>query len=268
MAVVFGEPTPGISFVDSGRKARMSRTAFTRPRAAGVAALASAAALLVAAPTSRASPVTWDTGAGGNGNTYDVIVDSAASWDAARASAKAAGGDLATIGSAAEQSFVEGLLTANNAPTGSYWSGIGETSEGVWVDDSGKTLGYTHWAPGEPNNHGAAGETAGAVLWSNGTPGDAGAAERKGGWNDAPHGGYLDGLTFPPADALRAGFLVEISADGTGGGEGGTGGGDGGTDAGGAGDGSASAPLPAAILTFPVTAVVAAVFYRRIRRVG
>jgi len=237
----------------------MSRTAFTRPRAAGVAALASAAALLAFAPTAPASPVTWDAGAGGNGNTYDVIVDNAASWDAARAAAQAAGGDLATIGSAAEQSFVEGVLTSNNAPTGSYWFGIGETSEGVWVDNTGKTLGFTHWAPGEPNNHNTSGENAGAILWTNGTPGDAGAAERKGGWNDAVRGGYPDGITFPPADALRAGFLVEIQAEGTGGGGGGT---DGGGDGGGA-----SVPLPAAVFAFPVTAVFAAMFYRRMRRV-
>lgn len=235
----------------------MSRTPFTRPRAAGVAALASAAALLAAAPTSNASPVTWNTGAGANGNTYDVIVDDTASWDAARAAAQAAGGDLATIGSAAEQSFVEGVLTGSNAPTGSYWFGIGETAEGVWVDDTGKTLGYTHWAPGEPNNHGTTGEKAGALLWTRGTPGDAGAAARKGGWNDAARGGYPDGITFPPADALRAGFLVEIPAEGTGGG---------GTDGG--GGGGASAPLPAAVFAFPVAAVFAGLFYRRMRRGG
>jgi hypothetical protein len=128
------------------------------------------------------------------------------------------------------------------------------------VDDTGKPLGYTHWAPGEPNNHGTAGEIAGAVLWSNGTPGDAGAAERKGGWNDAPRGGYPDGVTFPPADALRAGFLVEIQAEGTGGGGGGT-------DAGGGG-GGASAPLPAAVFAFPVGALFAGIFYRRMHRVG
>jgi hypothetical protein len=240
-----------------GRKARMSRTASTRPRAAGVAALASAAALLAHAPPAPASPVTWNTGAGANGNTYDVIVDGAASWDAARAVAQAAGGDLATIDSAGEQSFVESVLNTNVAATGSYWFGIHDTAGGTWQDVTGKPLGYTNWSPGEPNNHGAV-ENAGAILWTGGTPGDAGAADRKGKWNDAPVGGFLDGITFPPADALRAGFLVEIQAEGTGGGGGGTDGGGGGGDA--------SAPLPAAVFAFPVTAVFAAMFYRRMRR--
>jgi len=80
--------------------------------------LAAAAALCLGASAASAAPVVW-SGAGGNGNTYDVILDGGASWDAARAAAQAAGGDLATIDSQEEQSFVESVLRSNNAGTGS-----------------------------------------------------------------------------------------------------------------------------------------------------
>jgi hypothetical protein len=183
----------------------MSRTPSPRPRV-GAAALASAAALLAAATLAPASPVTWNTGDGANGNTYDVIVNNTVGWDAARAAAQAAGGDLATIDSAQEQSFVEGVLNTNAAATGSYWFGLREASEGVWQDVNGKALSYTNWSPGEPNNN-AGVENVGAILWTSGTTADPAAMARKGKWNDEPTSGYpAAGLTNPPADALRAGF--------------------------------------------------------------
>jgi hypothetical protein len=230
----------------------MSRTPRPARRPAGLAALAAAAALLAAAPLAGASPVTWNTGAGGNGNTYDVIVNNTADWDAARAAARAAGGDLATIDSAQEQAFVEGVLNTNAAATGSYWFGLREASEGVWQDVNGKGLGYTNWSPGEPNNN-AGLENVGALLWTSGTTADADAMARKGMWNDVPTSGYpAAGLASPPADALRAGFLVEIPGDG------------GGPDDG----GSNAVPLPAAVFAFPVGAAFAGIFYRRMRRRG
>jgi hypothetical protein len=211
------------------------------------------AALLLAAPFAAASPVTWNTGDGANGSTYDVIVDNAVGWDAARAAAQAAGGDLATIDSAAEQSFVEGVLNTNAAATGSYWFGVREAAEGVWQHANVKALSYTNWSPGEPNNAGGV-ENVGAILWTNGTSADPAAAARKGKWNDEPTSGYpADGLTTPPLDALRAGFLVEIPAADSGG-----------TDNG----GSNAVPLPAAVFTFPVAAGFAGIFYRRMRRAG
>jgi len=236
----------------------MSRTPPPRPRAAGAAALASAAALLAATPLAPASPVTWNTGDGANGNTYDVIVNNKVSWDAARAIAQAAAGDLVVINSAQEQAFVESVLSTNVAATGSYWFGIREASEGVWQDVTGKNLGYTNWSPGEPDNA-AAVESVGAVLWSDDATAaaDPAAAARKGRWNDAPNSGYpVLGLVTPPPDALRAGFLVEIPGGSTGGDDGS------GTDTG----GSNAVPLPAALYAFPVGAGFAGIFYRRMRR--
>jgi hypothetical protein len=227
----------------------MSRT--PSRRAAGTIALASAAALLAAAPPARASPVTWNTGDGGNGNTYDVIVNNTVSWDQARAAAKTSGGDLATIDSAQEQAFVESVLNTNVAGTGSYWFGVREASEGVWQDVNGKALSYTNWSPGEPNNN-AGVENVGAILWTSGTTADAAAMARKGMWNDEPTSGYpAAGLTNPPADALRAGFLVEIPGNGNNN-----------------GGGSNAVPLPAAVFAFPVGAGFAGIFYRRMRRRG
>jgi hypothetical protein len=222
------------------------------------------AALLLAAPFAAASPVTWNTGDGATGSTYDVIVNNSVSWDAARAAAQASGGDLATIDSAAEQSFVESVLNTNVAATGSYWFGIREASEGVWQDVNGKALSYTNWPPGEPDNA-ASVENVGAILWTNGTAADPAQAARKGKWNDAPNSGYpVAGLITPPLDALRAGFLVEIPGDSTGGGTDGGGTDDGGTDNG----GTNAVPLPAAVFTFPAAAGFAGLFYRRMRRAG
>jgi hypothetical protein len=242
----------------------MSRTSSPSargPRAAALSALASAAALLAGAPVASASPVTWNTGDGANGNTYDVIVNNSISWDAARAAAQASGGDLAVIDSAQEQSFVESVLTTNVAATGSYWIGVREAAEGVWQDANGKGLAYTNWSPGEPDN--AAGvENVAAILWTNGATADAAQAARKGRWNDAPTSGYpAAGLTNPPPDALRAGFLVEIPGDDNGGNSGGTDD-NGGTDNG----GTNAVPLPAAVFAFPVGAGFAGIFYRRMRR--
>jgi len=236
----------------------MTRTSLPRPRPLRATAPASAALLAAAASLAPASPVTWNAADGGNGNTYDVIVNDSVSWDAARAAARAAGGDLATIDSAAEQSFVESVLNTNAAATGSYWFGIREASESTWQDVNGRALAYTNWSPGEPDNA-AAVESVGAVLWSDDATAaaDPAAAARKGRWNDAPNSGYpVLGLVTPPPDALRAGFLVEIPGGSTGGDDGS------GTDTG----GSNAVPLPAALYAFPVGAGSAGIFYRRMRR--
>jgi hypothetical protein len=224
------------------------------PRRAAIAA----AALLLAAPMSplaRAAPVVWDPGAGGNGNSYDVILDNNLSWDAARAAAQSRGGDLVTIDSQAEQSFVESLLSAGNAATGSYWLGLRETAtEGVYHDVNGQALGYTHWAVGEPNNSQGI-ENSGAVLWTTGAA-DAAALARRGLWNEEPASGYpLPSISVPP-DVTRGGYLLEIAApDGGGPGTGNDGGG-------------TAVPLPAAVFAFPPAAAFAGIFYRRMRRAG
>ena len=226
----------------------MSRSPHLIRRRPGATA---AAALLRGACSASAAPVVWD-GAGGNGNTYDVILDGSASWDAARAAAQASGGDLATIESQAEQDFVETVLGSNNAPTGSYWFGLREAAEGVWQHVDGSPAGFTNWSPAEPNNVQGV-EDVGAILWTNtttgGTPDPAGVA-RSGKWNDAPTSGLpAPGLPTPVPDAVRAGYLLEVTGDGNGNGGGGT-----------------VIPLPAAVYAFPLGAAVVGLFHRRMRR--
>ena len=220
------------------------RTAF---RAAACAAL-----LSTGAGAALAGPVVWDASSGGNGNTYEVVVNDTISWDAARSAAQAAGGDLATITSQAEQSFVESILVSSNAPTGSYWFGLREAGfEGNYQYVSGESSLFRNWMTGEPNNAGGV-ENVGAVLW---TPdgGDPGLLPRRGRWNDEPVSGYpTDGLTLPgQADVFRGGYLVEVAADDNGGGDGGT---------------PNAVPLPAAVFTFPAGAAFAGLFYRRMSR--
>ena len=214
--------------------------------------LATAAAsvlLAAAAAPSRAAPVVWNAGAGGNGNTYDVISAPDLSWDEARAAAQAAGGDLATIQSQAEQDFVESVLTANNALTGAYWFGLRETTEGVYHHVDGSALGYANWANQQPDNAGGV-ETSGQVLWTDPDlpmP-EPGALARSGMWNDAPAAGFVGGVDEVPSDAFRSGYLVEIADDGNGGGP------------------PAVVPLPAAAYAFPAGAAAVALFHRRFRR--
>jgi hypothetical protein len=221
-------------------------------RAAAAAGLIGAGGGIVVA-----GPVVWDTASGGNGNSYEVVMDDAASWDAARSAAQSAGGDLATITSPAEQSFVESVLGSAGAHTGSYWFGIRETAvEGTYANVTGEPLTFTHWNTVEPNNAGDI-ENVGAVLWT--TDGsDAGLLARRGHWNDEPVAGYpTDGFLMPSeADVFRAGYLIEIAAD-----NGGTGGGNGN-----GGGGPNAVPLPAAVFTFPAAAAFAGIFYRRMKR--
>jgi hypothetical protein len=229
-----------------------SRAAWTRPRLCGAAAIAGLALATSAAP---AAPAVFDTGAGATGNTYDVILDGALSWDGARAAAQAAGGDLATIDSAAESSFILSLLTNNNAPTGGYFFGLQEAAEGQYLPVTGGQSAFSNWAPNLPDNANGS-ETVGQILWT--SPADTTATDpaqlaRSGKWNDVPTSGYpVNGLNVPP-DVLRGGYLVEIAA----------------TDDGGGSDGGGTAiPLPAAVYAFPVGMSFAGIFYRRMRRRG
>lgn len=231
----------------------MIRFLFATRLKSHLAAPAAAVALLAGVPAASAAPVVWDSGSGGNGNTYDFVLDANASWDAARAAAQAAGGDLATIDTQAEQDFVESLLDSQFADTGSYWFGIRETTEGNWQHVNGQAVGFANWAPDQPDNSQGV-ETVGAILWANDADSAADPAmlARRGGWNDAPVSGYpVAGLVNPPGDALRAGYLIEIAAD----------------DGGNGGPGTAI-PLPAAAYAFPLGMGVAGFFYRRLRRVG
>jgi hypothetical protein len=143
------------------------------------------------------------------GHRYRVMAPGAATgWADAQAAARAAGGNLVAVNSAAEQAFLEQLLTAAGVQTGSYWTGGTRTSSGPltfgWT--TGEPFSFTHWGSGEPDQAGD--EPAVAVRWTRG------AAEpdyaRRGTWDDQPERGFGAGGTPPPhADLAQRGYVIE-----------------------------------------------------------
>jgi Lectin C-type domain len=103
--------------------------------------------------------VNWPIAAGGNGHIYEPVGPLPITWPAANAAALAAGGHLATITSAAENTFVFGLV--NNVPgfwnfdRGPWLGGHqkpGSTEpDGGWTWVTGEPFTFTHWQNG-PNN--------------------------------------------------------------------------------------------------------------------
>src|SRR5687768_15595986 len=92
---------------------------------------------LARAGVAAAGPVAFAVADGGTGNSYEVVVDADASYLTAGGLAAADGAHLATITSPAEQSFLEDLLAASAAPTGSYWIGL-ERGLGGFVWSTGE----------------------------------------------------------------------------------------------------------------------------------
>jgi hypothetical protein len=201
---------------------------------------------------------------GPGGHRYEVVSDPAATWSGADADARARGGFLVTIGDAAEQSFVEGLLSDAKAPSGSYWFGLRETgADGDYRQRNGSGLApaYTHWLGDtrQPDNfagrrqpdNSSGNENSASILWSN--PGDP-TTDRRGFWNDLPDSGGYPQVAAVYPDLVSRGYLVELRGVGSGFNNG-------------DGDGRPSAvPLPAAIWVFPAGAVVAAAAARKLRR--
>src|SRR5438477_12237696 len=74
--------------------------------------------------TASAGPVTWPSSAGGNGHSYELILDNGLSWSGAQSYASQHGGYLVTEQNSQEVQFVNNVLGTANAPTGSYWMGV------------------------------------------------------------------------------------------------------------------------------------------------
>jgi hypothetical protein len=177
--------------------------------ASSVLALCSVPAL--AQISALGPPTTWSVGAGGNGHSYQVFVaPGTVTWGTASSVATSAGGYLATITSAAENTFVFSLIsgvpalwTPNGGGWGSYGPWIGGVNGGSgfgWV--TGEAFAYTNWAPGEPNNGCLGGPFENHIQFvSSGgsTPGPY--------WNDLADGGCPAGGIHP------TGFVVEFSND-------------------------------------------------------
>ena len=196
--------------------------------AAGVLAVNSARAGFVAFPS--------------NGHSYEVVTDTSSSWTQADAAARAAGGHLITITSAAEDQFVNGLLTSRQAPSGSYWMGLRRTGgpgDGTFQQwTTGEALSFTNWAAGVPDNSLGL-ENSGAILWTRESEGAT--FPRRGQWNDLADSGYPNpavAISPTQVDLLRGGFVIERDGQGS------------------------SVPLPAAVLLFVPGAAVATVAAR------
>jgi len=128
----------------------------------------------------------WPAAAGGNGHYYTLTND-VDFWHCLLWESWARGGYLATVGSAAEQEFLNRTFLAGPAADRDwFWIGLSELP-GHWLQgtdgkfrwNNDETLAHTHWAPGEPNNPGT---------------GDAAAMnfDRAGGRRDVPIGAWAD----------------------------------------------------------------------------
>ena len=82
-----------------------------------------------------------------NGHYY-LLTPTAMTWGDAEAYAQGLGGHLVTINDAAEQAYVQQWFWAS-----SPWIGLTDQMvEGTWEWSSAEAVGYTNWAPGQPNN--------------------------------------------------------------------------------------------------------------------
>ena len=78
------------------------------------------------------------------------------SWTDAETNAEVLGGHLASIGSAAENLLLTGMLQGNSAWIGYYQVDKLAEPAGDWTWIDGATPGYTNWNSGEPSNSGNA----------------------------------------------------------------------------------------------------------------
>ncbi len=91
-----------------------------------------------------------------NGHSYQLI-DENTTWEEARQACIARGGHLATVTSADEQKYLEGLFNNIYGNERGPWFGAysdgaygGDKNDWCWV--TGEKWNYTNWAEGEPSN--------------------------------------------------------------------------------------------------------------------
>jgi hypothetical protein len=122
------------------------------------AAIAACLALAASTPVLAQQAVQWRTQDGGNGHWYQLSATQLP-WVNAQTASLARGGHLATMTSAAENSFANALCTpvlAGSPTPDSVWlggfapAGSCSISGGYsWV--TGEPWGFTSWHPAEPN---------------------------------------------------------------------------------------------------------------------
>ena len=107
-----------------------------------------------------------------NGKTYHLLSDS--SWTVAQATAVTLGGNLAIINDQLENDWIAQTFGQPGVADRQIWIGMtDQAQEGTWVWIDGTPVGYTNWAPNEPND-GAGGEDYGMIDYHSAT----------GEWND------------------------------------------------------------------------------------
>lgn len=150
-------------------------------------AIAAAAILLPFAATPAAGQYVYNPA---NGHYY-TLTALAASQAGCRTQAVNLGGELVSIGDAAEQAFVASAFASTLATT-ALWIGASDAgTEGVWLWDDGTPYAYANWHAGEPNN---AGNEDGATMLTNAN------LNR---WNDEPTLNVRRGIV--EIDALAVG---------------------------------------------------------------
>ena len=86
-----------------------------------------------------------------NGTAY-YVSNSTANYTTATAVATAVGGQLASITSAAENTFIRNAVTASSLGGVTYWAGGNDNvTEGTWAWPTCEAFTYTNWNTGEPN---------------------------------------------------------------------------------------------------------------------
>lgn len=164
------------------------------------------AAMLALGPCAHAELVflEWSVAAGGNGHRY-ALTTLRGSWDEMEAEAIAAGGHLASIESAAENSFILSLIPNTlGGPGNACWIGLSRTAAGAWTWSDGSAFAYANWNGGEPNN--ATGqEFWGWIYGPHGNPNSDGRWNDHNQWDyDLP--GVIEIVPAPGAMALVLGL--------------------------------------------------------------
>jgi len=115
--------------------------------------------LIVCPNVSKATPVQWTIGEGGNDHWYEAIcVPGGISWTDARDSAPSIlpGGYLASITSEEENRFVLSMIGDDkywsDGERGPWLGGTDEETEGIWQWLSGEPWSYSSWMPGQPDD--------------------------------------------------------------------------------------------------------------------
>lgn len=125
---------------------------------------------LLAAVSGVDLPAQWITNPA-TGSQYLLLQPT--TWHAAQSAAQALGAHLVVVDDAAENQW----LVNNMLFLSCYIGGTDASTEGTWTTPSGAPLGYTNWAPSQPDNH--LGNEDYLVMWGAGPGFPAGV------WNDA-----------------------------------------------------------------------------------